>query len=95
MGETVNKFVKCEFTGFSKIVFKPHINGECIVDSGVLEPTQGLQLKQLMFTASGRISLIIDAGDEASRRLHALERNLSNAFKGPGDVEHTRYDDFL
>lgn len=51
---------------------------------------QGLQLKQLMFTASGRISFIIDADEEASKRLVALERNLSHVIEGPGDIEHSR-----
>lgn len=46
-----------------------------------------------MFTASGRISLITDADEETSKRLVALERNLSEdaEFKGPGDIEHSRY----
>ncbi|KIO29364.1 hypothetical protein M407DRAFT_169392 [Tulasnella calospora MUT 4182] len=46
-----------------------------------------IQPKLVMVTASGRVSVISDIDVETSKRLAALQRNLSYILHGPGGVE--------
>lgn len=43
--------------------------------------------KLVMVTASGRVSVVSDIDSETSKRLVALQRNLSYVIHGPGGVE--------
>ncbi|TFK70374.1 hypothetical protein BDN72DRAFT_542903 [Pluteus cervinus] len=55
-------------------------------NDGVFEP------KQLFFTSSGRIGVIIDVGNEQTAlHLTALQRNLSTVVEGVGGVSHARF----
>ncbi|KAG8921396.1 hypothetical protein FRC00_008686, partial [Tulasnella sp. 408] len=46
-----------------------------------------IQPKLIMVTASGRVSVISDIDAETSKKLAALQRNLSYILHGPGGVE--------
>ncbi|KAL5524495.1 hypothetical protein ACEPAF_9635 [Sanghuangporus sanghuang] len=62
--------------------------------AGRLDPADnrfGLRTKQLLFTATGRITALIDVNEDISKLLSSLERNLANVVKGPGDVGHTHW----
>ncbi|EJC97967.1 uncharacterized protein FOMMEDRAFT_162310 [Fomitiporia mediterranea MF3/22] len=49
----------------------------------------GLQTKQLLFTSTGRIAVVVNVEDDLSRLLSSLERNMAGVIKGPGDLDHT------
>ncbi|KAG8995013.1 hypothetical protein FRB90_000289 [Tulasnella sp. 427] len=46
-----------------------------------------IQPKLVMVTASGRVSVISDIDSETSKKLAAVQRNLSYILYGPGDIE--------
>jgi len=47
--------------------------------------------KQLFFTSSGRIGVIIDATDSLSMKLSAVERNMGKIVSSPGPAEHKEW----
>ncbi len=50
-----------------------------------------IQPKLVMVTASGRVSVVSDIDSETSKRLVALQRNLSYVLHGPGGVELSKF----
>ncbi|OCH88473.1 hypothetical protein OBBRIDRAFT_780096 [Obba rivulosa] len=48
-----------------------------------------LRPRQLFFTSSGRIGVIIDVDDELSLPLTSLQWNMAKHIKGPGETYHT------
>ena len=51
--------------------------------------------KQLFFSSSGRICVVIDVRPELSLHLTALQRNMASVIPGLGGVNHTKYIFFL
>ncbi|KAH7910836.1 CPSF A subunit region-domain-containing protein [Hygrophoropsis aurantiaca] len=50
-----------------------------------------LSPKQLFFTSSGQIGVVIDVADELALHLTALQRNLSNFYSRRRGANHTRF----
>ncbi|EMD31691.1 hypothetical protein CERSUDRAFT_109269 [Gelatoporia subvermispora B] len=50
-----------------------------------------LRPRQLFFSSSGRIGVIIDVDDELSLPLTSLQMNMAKRIKGPGDTNHTEW----
>lgn len=50
-----------------------------------------LEAKQLFFTASGRIGVIVDVDQETSLQLTGLQRNMAWAMSPAGALTHTAY----
>jgi hypothetical protein len=46
--------------------------------------------KQLLFTVTGGIGIVVDVGAELSLQLTALQRNMTSAIPGIGGLNHTR-----
>lgn len=51
-------------------------------------PDARVKPKLLLFTSSGRISIVSDLDSELSLLLSGLQRNMENVIKGPGDTGH-------
>jgi DNA damage-binding protein 1 len=49
-----------------------------------------LQPKQLFFTASGRIGVVLDMGPEMSLHMTELQRNMAQVITCPGGLSHTK-----
>jgi DNA damage-binding protein 1 len=50
-----------------------------------------LEAKQIFFTSSGRIGVVVDiTDDQLSLHLTALQRNMANISKGAGGTSHAR-----
>lgn len=50
-----------------------------------------LEPKQLFFTSSGRIGVIMDMSSEISIHITELQRNMSHVVHGAGGHSHTKY----
>jgi hypothetical protein len=49
-----------------------------------------LQPKQLFFTASGRIGVVVDMGPEMSLHMTELQRNMAQVITSTGGLTHTK-----
>lgn len=50
-----------------------------------------MEPKQLFFTSSGRIGVVLDLDKDISLHLDNLQRNMAQVIEGPGSLSHTRY----
>ncbi|KAH7926445.1 hypothetical protein BV22DRAFT_1118853 [Leucogyrophana mollusca] len=50
-----------------------------------------LEPKQLFFTSSGQVGVVIDVADELSLHLTALQRNLSNYYSRKRGISHAKW----
>lgn len=55
---------------------------------GTPETRPGIGSTSLLFTSTGRISVAVELEEELSHLLFGLERNMSSALRGPGNVDH-------
>jgi hypothetical protein len=53
-----------------------------------------LQPKQLFFTASGRIGVVLNMGPEISLHMTELQRNMAQVIPSVGGLSHTKYVDY-
>ena len=49
-----------------------------------------LQPKQLFFTSSGRIGVVVDIGAEMSLHMTELQRNMAQVITPTGGLSHTK-----
>lgn len=89
----MNKFVmgKLSFHLFHELTH------DCLI-AGALESSENteeniLEAKQLFFTASGRIGVVVDVDQDTSLQLTGLQRNMDSAIPAPGGLTHTAYAD--
>jgi len=61
------------------------------LDSSDPSEEEVLEAKQLFFTASGRIGVIVDVDQETSIQLTGLQRNMASAISPAGGLTHTVY----
>ncbi|KAH9942902.1 CPSF A subunit region-domain-containing protein [Amylocystis lapponica] len=59
--------------------------------SAEMSEGQIIQSKQLFFTSSGRIGVILDMSDEISLHMTALQRNMAKLLDGLGDTNHMKW----
>jgi DNA damage-binding protein 1 len=50
-----------------------------------------LEPKQLFFTASGRIGVVVNMGNELALNMIGLQRNMASIIKGASSNSHTKY----
>jgi DNA damage-binding protein 1 len=49
-----------------------------------------LQPKQIFFTSSGRIGVVVDIGPEMSLHMTELQRNMAQVITPTGGLSHTK-----
>lgn len=89
MGEMITKFVRGTCTGLHCCSIYLTIRSGALTSLDVSSDIP-LEPKQLFFTSSGRICVIIDVGGDLSLHLTCLQRNMASVIKGAGSATHTQ-----
>lgn len=92
LDDNVNKFISgAPFSSYFKEL--KCSNSRPVSKSSLVSSDGGhsLAARQMFFTASGRIGVVIDADEQLSLHLSSLQRNLENVIHGPGNNNHAMY----
>ena len=90
LDDLVNKIVLGKCSAF--ILFSWSFSDICFV--GAIHSSDAaedaIESKALIFTASGRIGVLLDMGEELSLQMSAVQRNLSKIITDVAGARHTR-----